>query len=247
MIILKLNENFEILEYIPIENYFGNHAIPGVLEYFDDDTFILASSAFSLQRYFDRYDSLVTVSKYNRKGDIISAISFLPESYTKNKIGYDLLYYPIVSKINNELIILYQLDNNVYNENGIIKHSLDNLPYSNDKGLELYSEYKKLIKSRNESRDEELLKRLFPVVITNSFISNGNLNIIYIVYDGHKSTMGFYYLIQEYNMEGQLLTQTEFYDDPNNSIRHFIYDEVNQLLLLFRKSNTGWSMERIKW
>ncbi len=246
MVILKLSENLEILEFIPIENNFGNHAIPGVLEIFEEDSYILATSAFPYQRYLDRYDSLASVSKYNRNGDIIAPIAFLPETYTKNRIGYDLLYHPIVKQNENELIILYPLDKNVYNESGEILYNLTNLPFSNDKGQKLYPEYKNLPKSKLEG-DEEMLKRLFPIFITNAFISNGNLNVIYYVFDKEISSLGYYYLIQEYSADGKLLSQTKLLDNPDNIIKYFTYDERNDLLVVFRKGKDGWILERVKW
>ncbi len=78
------------------------------------------------------------------------------------------------------------------------------------------------------------------------FEGNGNIIVQLVVMDTTINN-GYYYILQEYNTEGRLLSQTNIFDDKSSKIHYITFDNENNYLVIFRKSKILWAMERRKW
>jgi hypothetical protein len=206
---------------------------------------IMTSSDFVRQFTYKKIDSLITLVEYDKyTGDIIDVIGYLPDSYINSKAGYNLWWKPKLTSSANEVYIAYPHDNFIYKKYNKKRFELKNLPFSNKYGFDNFEDYMKIdfLEKKDLSR-KEIINKLFPVVLISLFNYNGHLLMIYQITDPNKES---YYLLQEYTSDGKLLRQGNYENDQKNPIQNFVYDETNQYLLIFRKNNEGWNIQRNK-
>lgn len=207
---------------------------------------IIGTSSNFIYKDKDVMDSLVTVSRYDSTGKLLGNIGYLPEKYSDNKLAYEELWKPFITSINDSIFIAYPRVKEIYAPSQKVRFSLINLPFSNDSGLVHLYNYYQLAKIQQRNPDSKEIGRLLPLSIVNTFNSNGNYGVIILVFD-ETEPMGFYYIAQEYDIRGNLLSHTKFYDEPENQIRDFVFDKANNQLCIVRKSKNGWSIEKRKW
>jgi len=248
MMMLNFDDKFQISEYIPIENHIDNYAIPGDFFIDSNRNFYLTTSDFIRVSDYRKYDSLKIIGKYDSIGNIVETASFLPSFYTDYRIGYSVWYNPIIRDVNKDVFVIYPPDNKVYDLYGNEKWHFTNLPFSNMNAFSLFEEYRQLLRKRGSiTQDPELLQRLFPILVSDAFVANDKLVVIFVVYDKERSPTGYYFMLQEYEADGRLISQTYLIDNPENRIQKFVYDSYNDFLVLMKKSSAGWTMERVKW
>lgn len=235
--------NFEkmIIPEVKVDDYF----IYGSYTILNNGDIIGTTSNFVYNEKFAS-DSLVTVARYDSTGKFIANIGYLPDQYSKNNLIYEELWKPLITNIGNEIFIAYPRLNEIYSPNQKIKFKLKNLPFSNDSGLVYLYNYYRIAKMQKRIPDSKEIGKLLPQTIVYTFNSFGNYGVIILVFD-ESEPMGFYYIAQEYDIQGNLISQTKFYDEPENQIREFYFDEISNNLCLIKKSKKGWSIEKRKW
>lgn len=223
----------------------GSYFIHGSNEILSNGDIIGTTSNFVYQEK-DVMDSLVTVARYDSTGKLLGNIGYLPEKYSNNKLAYEELWKPFITSINDSIFIAYPRVNEIYGPGQIVRFRLKNLPFSNDSGLVHIYNYYQLAKIQQRTPNSNEIGRLLPLSIVATFNSNGNYGVILLVFD-ETEPMGFYYIAQEYDIKGNLLSHTKFYDEPENQIRDFVFDKAHNQLCIVRKSKNGWSIEKRKW
>lgn len=133
-------------------------------------------------------------------------------------------------------MMLYPDELSVFGENKKL-FDLQNLPFSNDSGFVYYQDYLRYCRSKDMKPDIEVVSRLFPIKIVDAFDNNNKLYPIILIWDKSKP-MSYYYLIQEYTSEGNLLREVTLNDEPENQIRQFAFNKYAQELVLFKKSKS---------
>lgn len=220
-----------------------------------------------------KFDSLPSVSKYDLKGNLIGIVSYLPENYEKYFIGYDFQFVPLLANFEDNIIISYPVDLSLYGENNKRYFSLYNLPYSNDSGFTIFGSLRKDFveecrknpifskndsgevykmkfmdyykKKQNKSLNKKSLERLFPVRIVNLYTINDKIVFWLNIFEA--SSDNYYFLLQEYRIDGRLLSQTIIPDDDINKLKYLSFDKNNNYLVLFKKGPEGWIIEKRRW
>ncbi len=213
--------------------------------------YLLTSSTYHRTNTYKLFDSLTAISLYDRNGNFIKVASYLPGIYETVKSGYKLQWMPKIAQINSKPFIAFPLDLTIYGINSQKRFNLVNLPYSNDHGFEYFKKNRREIMDPNVSVDRfseirDVIKNIFPINIVGLFSVNKNLIVRVLVYDDTVEG-GYYYILQEYSPSGELLSQTNIYEDFNNKIHYVTFDNANNYLVLFKKSKDGWTMEKRKW
>ena len=191
-------------------------------------------------------DSIVTVASYDSNGKFLGNIGYLPDKYVKNQLIYKERWQPLLTNINDSIFISYPRDNEIYAPGQKIRFRLKNLPYSNDSGLVYLHDYYRLKKVENRRYDRFEVAKLLPVSIIYTFNSNGNFGVVLLVFD-KEHPMGYYYIAQEYDFKGNLLSHTKINDEPGNQIRNFVFDKYNSYLCIVSKNKDGWTLEKREW
>lgn len=237
----KLNYEKMIVPEVRYDSYF----IMGELEFLSNGEIIGTTSNFS---YNEKWisDSIVTVARYDSTGKFLCNIGYLPDKYVKNNLIYEERWQPLITNISDSIFITYPRDNEIYAPGQLKRFKLRNLPYSNDSGLVYLYDYFRLLKIQNQKQDSKEIGRFLPISIINTFNVLGKFSLVLLVFDEHEP-MGFYYIIQEYDTQGNLLSHSKIYDEPENQIRNFYYDKFNNYLCIIRKSRDGWSLEKREW
>jgi hypothetical protein len=236
--------NFEKLIVAEVRN--DSYIIPGSYNVLRDGDIISISSNF-IYHEKDIMDSLVSVARYDSTGKLLGNIGYLPEKYANNNMAYEELWRPLITSIDDSIFIAYPRTSEIYAPGQKVRFSLQNLPFSNDSGMVLIYNYFRMTKVQQRRPDSKEIGRLLPLSIVYTFNSNGNYGVIILVFD-EEHPMGFYYIAQEYDLSGKLLSQTMIHDEPENQIRNFYFDKYNNHLCLVKKSNkSGWTIEKRRW
>ena len=235
--------NFE--KMVVPEVLIGSYIIPGTFEILSNGDIIGTSSNFVYHRE-DVMDSLVTVARFDSTGKLLGNIGYLPEKYSENNLTYKELWKPLITSINDSVFIAYPRVNEIYAPGQHVRFSLKNLPFSNDSGLVYLYNYYRMAKLHKIQPNSKEVGRLLPLSINYTFNSYGNYGVIILVFDD-SDPMGFYYIAQEYDIRGKLISHTKINDEPENQIRNFYFDKVSNHLCLVKKSKKGWSIEKRKW
>lgn len=241
-ILLEFNDNLEYEKFIILEVNKKTYPVPFVLTKMTNGDIITCAPNLNYKK--STYDSIVTLSLHNKEGKFLSNIGFLPEKFIKNKLKYLGNWTPFVTNIHDNLFILYPLDTDVYNTNQEFCFNLKNLPFNNDSSLIYFRNNFKNIVTKEGMVDNRILSKLFPQQIVYTFNANNKLCIIIQVNEDFNSK---YYIVQEYELDGTLLSQTIINDNPVNQIRNFVFDKYNGYICLIKKNSLGWSLEKRKW
>jgi hypothetical protein len=249
-----LIDNRSGLYYFDNELNYSKMVVPEVLHssYFLCDNYeilsngdiIGTSSNFEYKK--NANDSIITVARYDSTGKFLGNIGYLPEQYTANNLNYDEHWKPLITTIQDEIFISYPRTNGIYSTNQKLRFNLTNLPFSNDSGFVLLHNYYRLLRLQNQRPNSKDIGKLMPFSIINTFNTNNNFSVILLVFD-ETEDLGFYYIAQEYDKTGNLLSHTKIYDEPENQIRHFAYDKYNNYLCVIRKNKEGWTLEKREW
>ena len=224
----------------------GSFVITGSYDILSNGNFISISSNFVHQEK-NVMDSLVSVTRYDSTGKLMGNIGYLPEKYANNNLAYEEMWQPLITSIDDNIFIAYPRTSEIYAPGQKVRFSLQNLPFSNDSGMVYIYNYYRMSKVQQRRPDSKEIGRLLPLSIVHTFNSNGNYGVIVLVFD-EEHPMGFYYIAQEYDLEGELLSQTIIHDEPENQIRNFYFDKYNNHLCLVKKSNkSGWTIEKRRW
>jgi hypothetical protein len=245
VLICCFDKEFNYKKMIVPEVLYDSYFIMGELEFLSNGEIIGTTSNFS---YADKLvsDSLVTVARYDSKGKFLYNIGYLPEKYVKNNLIYEERWQPLITIINDSIFIVYPRDNEIYAPGQVKRFKLKNLPFSNDSGLVFIYDYYRLLKIQNTRPDIKEIGKILPISIINTFNVKGKYNLILLIFDENEP-MGFYYIIQEYDTKGNLLSHSKIYDEPENQIRNFYYDKFNNYLCIIRKNKEGWTLEKREW
>ena len=235
--------NFE--KMVVPEVLIGSHIIPGTYDILSNGDVVGTSSNFIYHRE-DVMDSLVTVARFDSTGKLLGNIGYLPEKYSENNLTYEELWKPLITSINDSVFIAYPRVNEIYAPGQHVRFSLKNLPFSNDSGLVYLYNYYRMAKLHKIQPNSKEVGRLLPLSINYTFNSYGNFGVIILVFDD-SDPMGFYYIAQEYDIRGKLISHTKINDEPENQIRNFVFDKYNGFLCLIKKSKKGWSIEKRNW
>ncbi|MDT3739888.1 MAG: hypothetical protein RO257_10365 [Candidatus Kapabacteria bacterium] len=243
--LLKYNSKLNLLKMVVPEVLHKSYILPSTFEILSNGNYIGSSSNYT---YKDKgnIDSIVTVASYDSTGKFLGNIGYLPDKYVKNQLIYQERWQPLLTNINDSIFIAYPRDNDIYAPGQKIRFSLKNLPYSNDSGLVYLYDYYRLKKVENSRYDRFEVANLLPVSIIYTFNSNGNFGVVLLVFD-KEHPMGYYYIAQEYDFKGNLLSHTKINDEPGNQIRNFVFDKYNNYLCIVSKNKDGWTLEKRKW
>lgn len=245
-VILKFTDDFENYQCYVADHPFHGCTMSDDFEIADN--LILTVSDFTRPRYYDKYDSLMTICEYNKaSGEVIGIIGYLPKCYETSKIAYELYWQPMLHERDGGLYVAYPLDKYIYERHNKIRFELKNLPFSNEPGFQLYTKYKeiceKLIKiPENEVKKAKYLHNMFPMRTLKLFGDEENLIVCILVKVPGTPP---YLLIQKYDYDGKLMSQGTIVYDENNVIYQFDYNETNKELVFIKKSIQGWTVERV--
>jgi len=242
--IVTCDSNLKIEKLSVLDLDDSSYAIPYNFFIKNDNIFFISATDFASWRYYEKYSSLPLISKYNSDGSIIDISFRLSDNYSLAKSGYNIPWFTTIIGLNEKIFFTTSCDLTVYSEKNLKQFDFKNLPYSNDSSF-IY--YRKIIDNLdNKKINSEKINKLFPIQIINGFAFKNNLVYQIVVYDESYSN-GYYYILQEYSVEGDLISQTNIFDDKDNKIMHISFDEVNNYLLLFKKSKIGWTLEKREW
>lgn len=242
-VLLSYDEKFEIERIVIPEDSDFNSGLP--YEYIINDRLILTTSNSVVQYTYNIIDSLISIVEYDLKsGDKLGTVGYLPSSYIDSKIGYSMWWQPKLTEINQELFVGYPIDSCVYGKNNVVRFNFKNLPFSNNEGFRLFHEYKKIdFRQRSDLVKKDLLYKIFPVTLIRLNRMNKNLLAFFSIHDPD-SIVGHYYLIQEYSKKGKLLREGKIFNDKSSQIKKILFDNSSNTLLIFRKSQNGWTIQR---
>jgi hypothetical protein len=242
--IVTCDSNLKIEKISVLDVNDSSYALPYSFFVNTDSTFFVSANDFASWRYYKKFASLPLITKYNYDGNILDIPFRLTDNYEIAKSGYNIPWFTTILGINGKIFFTTSCDLSVFSENNIKQFEFKNLPYSDDS---CFIYYKKItdILDKNKITSEKLHK-LFPIQIINGFTVKNNLVYQLVVYD--KSYFnGYYFILQEYSTQGDLISQTNIYDEKDNKIKFISFDKVNNYLLLFKKSKAGWTMEKREW
>jgi hypothetical protein len=249
--IVQCDYNLNIEKVIVLENKLKSHSgSDGFLFFHKQNMFLVTAIQSTRQRYEGKTDSLPSISLYNNNGNFIEISSYLPELYCFKNAGYMLEYTPSLAQINNDIFISYPYDLTFYKEKNIPRFKVTNLPFSNNSGFNYYKKISDKIVSKdfnmNWNEINKIINTLFPIRIIRIFEGNRNL-IAQILVNDSTVKNGYYYILQEYNIQGKLISQTNIFEDDESKIHYITFDKTNNLLLIFRKYKNGWRLEKREW
>jgi len=247
--IIRCDNNLKIINVNVLDINDQSYAIPYTFYYNkNNNKYIVSATDFAGWRHDKKTDSLPLISEFNYEGNIIENILYLSDKYSKSQSGYNIPWNSKVTAMNNEIFFTISSDLCVYGIKNRRKFSLINLPFSNDTGFALYQKMEYLLNNPEIGAEQQSknLYKLFPVQIINCFKGNNNV-IIQLIVSDYDVKNDYYYILQEYSVEGDLISQTNIFDDKDNKIMHISFDEVNNYLLLFKKSKIGWTLEKREW
>lgn len=244
VILFKYNNSYQIEKVVVPEVLLNSYTIPTIFEIQNDGNIIVGSSNFSFKK--GKTDSLTTLAIYDSTGTYLKDLAFLPDKYTRNNLIYKERWQPLLTCINDSAFITYPRDNTIYAPEKRIRFKLKNLPYSNDTGLTYINDYFRLRNIQKSRPDRFEVANLLPMSNIFTFDSFGKFGIVILVFDKYEP-MGFYYIAQEYDFDGTLISHTRINDEPENQIRNFVFDKYNGFLCLIKKSKKGWSIEKRNW
>jgi hypothetical protein len=247
--IIIFNTNLRIEKVIVTDSKSDLYPVPYTFNIDEKNkNFYVSATDFGNVQMYHKMDSLPLITKTDYNGDLKDGIFYLKDKYEKSQAGYKIPWLPKIVEIQNELYITQACDLSIYGFDNKKKFDLYNLPFNNDTGFVLYTDLKYYLDSPKlglEQKRKNLIK-LFPVHIVNSFSALGNLILQILIYDESVEN-GYYYILQEYSVDGKLISQTNVDDDTENRIKYMYYDDVNNYLLFFRKGKEKWTLERRGW
>ncbi|MFH1050358.1 MAG: hypothetical protein V1779_05430 [bacterium] len=249
--IIICDYDLTIEKIIVLENRLSAHSGPDGFIINQKDNIIFATSVKSTrQRYEKKTDSLPSISMYNTNGDFIEISSYLPDNYNFKNAGYNLEHYPSLAQFNSEVFISFPYDLTIYKEKNIPRFKIKNLPFSNNPGFNYYKKISDDIINSDLNRDwnerYRIMNALFPIRILRIFEGNRNIIVQLLVMDTTIKN-GYYYILQEYDFQGILISQTNIYEDVDSKIHFITIDNDNNILIIFRKNKDGWRMEKREW
>lgn len=249
-LIIIYNHNIEIIDTITIE--LKPYAHPGSEGYYFDNVNglqYLVTPDFQRIYSFGKEDSLSTLMEFDKDGNQIRKVHYLPEKFLKSGAFYDTQWKPIFKMIDNQLFILLTSDNTMYGIDNQIYFKLQNQIYDNDKGFNLYKYYKEFVKKNGNNKSNfGILNKLFPVVNLDFFeLQNGNIGLIQLIFDVENDPLDYYIYIQEYTKDGILKKHCFLYNDEYGKLYNFTYDKTNNILAVIKKNSVGWILEKRKW
>mgnify|MGYP000303681020 CR=1 FL=1 len=191
-------------------------------------------------------DSLWIISSYNLKGEIIKPIMKMPEEYTQTKLGYSILFKPKFCFNNkNELLCVFPYAERVFNITNSTFFELKNLKQSNKIFLDSLKENPNLVDS--------FLVRYFyflPNSIENVYVTKNNevIVITFQVFKISQNKTQVYWLIQEYDEQGNLNHQYKVTNLDEHGYIHYIFYDKNKDEFLFFKllKGKGWFLDFYK-
>jgi len=189
----------------------------------------------------DKY-KLITISKHDSIGQFISVAATIPKEYLHANIFEGFMDLQMIN-IKDKLYYSYLYDNRIYLENDNVLFNFINLPYISINGLKKLSKenYKKRRMAKYLTPNE--IGQYCPVSMIKLLNRKDNLLVLFTVYE-EEHPLKMYYILQEYTIEGDLLSQTYFDDHPENQIKNVFYDSKNDYLCFLRKSKKGWTVEK---
>ncbi len=240
MAITVYDTTFNLINIIPLETSTGVYVIGGAFLYLNN---FLYSSSTNYQYKLLEFDSTVTLSKFNLKGNLINNIGYLPKANIDSKLMYENSI-PLITNIKEDIFITHPRDKYVYGQNNKIKFELRNLPFSNDSGYKIaYDLFMNYFNNHNTQYPYEERMKIFPISITDMFVRSNNLALLYLVYD-YTDKKEYYLILQEYSKDGKIISHTKLYNDIDNTIFKVVYDSKNDYLCFLRKSKKGWTVEK---
>jgi len=249
--IIQCDYNLNIERVIVLENQLKSHSgIDGFLFFQKPNMFLVTAVQTTRQRYEGKIDSLPSISLYNNNGNFIEISSYLPELYCFKNAGYMLEYSPSLAQINSEVFITYPYDLTFYKEKNIPRFKIKNLPFSNNHGFNYYKKISNDIVNTDLNSDwnerYKIMNALFPIRIIRIFEGNNNI-IAQILVNDTTIKNGYYYILQEYDSKGTLISQTNIFEEDDSKIQYMTFDNENNYLIIFKKSKNGWRMEKREW
>lgn len=243
-VIIYFNNDLKYQKLSFLEVNEKSYPVPYYFEILKNTNIVISSTNFDLKK--KSFDSLVTTAVYDKSGKFLYNIGYLPELYKKNNLVYQEKWRPLLTCIDDSIFMAYPRDLDIYGPGQKVWFRLKNLPFSNDSGMAFVTDFYRLTRIQERNPDPKELGNLLPITIIYTFNSNGNYGIVLLVFD-KEHPMGFYYIAQEYDLKGNLLSQTRIYDEPGNQIRNFVFDKYNSYLCIVSKNKDGWTLEKRKW
>ena len=195
------------------------------------------------------YDSLYSISSFDKDGNFIKPLSLIPEEFLKANLIYKFCNPKAFYNSKNELITAYTLLDKVYNTNRNTYFKLKNFDDFND------SFFQKNYNDTNYMKNKLCIHEEISYRLSGIFpIKNGNYLITVSKQDleakakGVKSSENCVF-IQEYTPEGELVAQAKMPSVGENGVIqkvHYI-TERNELVTFQKSSEKGWTVTYWKW
>lgn len=248
--VVECNYNLKIKKVTVFENQDLSYIVPWNFLYEPNEKVYYITTTNYSHYEENNLDSLTAIAKTDEVGDQVEISSFLPDKYIQNKAGYKIFYVPSITNLGKELFISFPYDINIYGLYNTLRFPLKNLPFSNDSGfmlLEIIEDYYSHGTSyENSQNHKSTLTKAFPVCIIRLFGLKNSICTQILITDP-KEKNGYYYILQEYDKSGKLMSHTKVVDDLTNPIKLITYDKYNGYVVFIRKSKEGWSLEKRRW
>ncbi len=245
------NEELELLKVISLvqENNWEYFPMNNIITILNDTIYtdnynhyaMLNINKVSKENIKEEYE-LLTISQHDLQGKKINHVGFLPNSLVNSYLNYSFVETQLTS-LREKIYYAYQLDDYIYTLKNKIVFKFKNLPYYNLKGLDSLYRLIQIKSKDNLFVDYNEKAKLCQISMIKLLNRKDNLLVLFTVYEEEHS-LKMYYILQEYTIEGDLLSQTYFDDNPENQIKNVFYDSKNDYLCFLRKSKKGWTVEK---
>ena len=238
-LIVHLDSMLNITRTIFPENSFYYNTLAYSFLYVEEtNDYILMNETGIRYKYLKTKDSLSVLSVYNKEGDFIEPLLFLedniaevPRIMDNNLLGFLYLYNPKTTVLNNNYYSIYSYSSIIYDLLNKTQIQLKELPFD-------YS--KQFMSLNNIDSDMEVNNYIndnFPYSIYE--LLNDGSNFLVCV----QNLMTNDFIIQKYDIKGKHISNFKISVSEDDIISNFLYDTINNELLVFVKNENGWRID----
>jgi len=238
-LIVHLDSMLNITRTIFPENTFYYNTLAYSFLFVEEtNNYILMTETGIRYKYLKTKDSLSVLSVYNSDGNFIEPLLFLEDKIAdvsrimdNNLLGFLYLYNPKTTVLNNNYYSIYPYSSIIYDLLNKTQIQLKELPFD-------YS--KQFMSLNNIDSDLEVnnyINENFPYSIYE--LLNDGRNFLVCV----QNLMTNDFIIQKYDTNGNHISNWNLSVSEGDNINNFLYDKINNELLVFVKNETGWRID----
>ena len=218
----------------------------------NDNIYLAARNCFYDNNKHEDPGPMTSALKFDMNARELGIIDYLPDDYVSSGQGYQIYYSPFFTSVKNEPYVAYPYGTRIKNLETQSEFELTNLPLTNragwdylirrENGFSLFTEQK--ISFSNKIN-------LLPIRIWNLLRKGDNILVVLAIIRENENKMkkcDYQYWVQEYTTDGELVAYGAIPEETKSGVIQTVaYDNYNQQFLIFRKSHSGFTMEKAIW